>query len=46
VEIEVASLINDAVKAKAKAQLDEKKQELQQKAGDKLKERLKGLFGK
>jgi AsmA protein len=45
-KIEVASLINDAVKAKAKAQLDEKKQELQQKAGDKLKERLKGLFGK
>ena len=45
-KIEVASLINDAVKAKAKAQLDEKKQELQQKAGDQLKERLKGLFGK
>ena len=45
-KIEVASLITDAVKAKAKAQIDEKKQELQQKAGDQLKERLKGLFGK
>lgn len=45
-KIDFASAINDAVREKARARIEEKKQEIQQKAGDRLKEKFKGLFGK
>lgn len=41
-KIELGSLVEDAAKAK----LEEKQQEIKAKVGDKLKDRLKGLFGK
>ena len=45
-KIELGEVLRDAAAAKAKAKLDEKKQELRQKVDDQLKEKIKGLFGK
>lgn len=45
-KIELGNLVTEAAKEKIEARVSEKKQEIQQKAGDKMKDKLKGLFGK
>lgn len=45
-KIELGNLVTQAAKEKIEAKVSEKKQEIRQQAGDKVKDKLKGLFGK
>lgn len=45
-KIELGNLVVEAAKEKIEARVSEKKQEIRQQAGDKVKDKLKGIFGK